>query len=65
MRRWVRTVASLVLRDYSAVEVETELDGLFGFGGNVLTLSVSAATVGVYSGDCCGERWRASAGWVR
>ena len=41
-------VASLVLRDYSAVVVETELDDLFGFGGNVLTLSVSAATVGVY-----------------
>ena len=41
-------VASLVLRDYSAVVVETELDGLFGFGGNVLTLSVSAATVGTY-----------------
>ena len=42
-------VASLSLRDYSeAVEVETELDGLFGFGGNVLTLSVSASTVGTY-----------------
>ena len=42
-------VASLVLRDYSSsVEVETELDDLFGFGGNVLTLSVSAATVGAY-----------------
>ena len=41
-------VASLSLRDYSAVVVETELDGLFGFGGNVLTLSVSAATVGAY-----------------
>ena len=41
-------VASLVLRDYSAVVVETELDGLFGFGGNVLSLSVSAATVGAY-----------------
>ena len=48
-------VASLVLRDYSAVVVETELDGLFGFGGNSLTLSVSAATVGGLSGDCCGE----------
>ena len=41
-------VASLVLRDYSAVVVETELDDLFGFGGNVLTLSLSAATVGAY-----------------
>ena len=41
-------VASLVLRDYSAVVVETELDGLFGFGDNVLTLSLSAATVGAY-----------------
>ena len=41
--------ASLVLQGYSDAVVETDLDDLFGFGDDrLLTLSVSAATVGAY-----------------
>ena len=41
-------LARLVLRDYTTPVVETDVDGLFGFGDNLLTLSSSALATGVY-----------------